>query len=56
MTDDSMRRLRLNYRSTLLLRYDNIGTVRTGCEWFDRYMVFPWERGGFEIVQNGMTK
>ena len=43
------RRLALKYKSVLLLRYDNIGTVRTGQEWFDRYMIYPWERADFVL-------
>ena len=39
------------YRSTLLLRYDDIGTTRTGKEWFNRYMIHPWEKNGFELVE-----
>jgi hypothetical protein len=38
------------YRSTKLLHYDNIGTIRTGKEWFDRYMIYCWEVGDFEVV------
>ena len=39
------------WRSTKLSVYDNIGTVRTGREWFDRYMLLPWERNScFEFV------
>ena len=49
--DEIKRRLALNYKSTLLLRYDDIGTVRTGQAWFDRYMIFPWERAGFAICE-----
>ncbi len=33
------------WMNNLLLPYDDRGTVRTGKEWFDRYMVFPWEKG-----------
>ena len=49
--DEIKRRLALNYKSTLLLRYDDIGTVRTGQAWFDRYMIFQWERAGFAICE-----
>ena len=47
--DEKQKRLALTYKSTLLLPYDNIGTVRTGKAWFDRYMVFSWERSGFAL-------
>jgi hypothetical protein len=43
------RRLSLMYKSTKLLPYDDIGTVRSGKEWFDRYMIYPWERDGFAL-------
>ena len=46
------KRFSLMYKSTLLLPADNIGTIRTGKQWFDRYMIFPWERGGFEVVNS----
>lgn len=48
------RRLALTYRSVKLLPYDDIGTIRSGRAWFDRYMVFPWERSGFEAVPNAI--
>lgn len=39
------------WRSKTCAPYDNPGTVRTGREWFNRYMLHPWERGSdFELV------
>ena len=39
------------YRITVCAPYDSPGIVRTGREWFDRYMMHPWERGSdFELV------
>lgn len=32
-----------SFASKLLMAHDDIGTIRTGRQWFDRYMVFPWE-------------
>lgn len=45
MTDRETKMLR-SYRLLKLARYDDIGTVRTGKQWFDRYMIYPWERPG----------
>ena len=43
--------LAAHWRSKTLAPYDNIGTVRTGREWFNRYMLHPWERpSDFELV------
>ena len=40
-----------NWRNLKLAPYDNCGTVRTGKQWFDRYMLFAWERpSDFELV------
>lgn len=39
------------WQLTVCCQYDGPGTVRTGREWFDRYMIFPWERrGDFVLV------
>jgi len=39
------------WRSTVCAPYDNRGTVRIGREWFDRYMLYPWEYGrDFELL------
>ncbi len=39
------------WKSKTCAPYDNPGTVRTGKEWFDRYMLFAWERPSyFELV------
>lgn len=39
------------WRNKTCAPYDNPGTVRTGREWFNRYMLHPWERGSdFELV------
>ena len=40
-----------HWRSKTFAPYDSQGTVRTGREWFNRYMLHPWERGSdFELV------
>lgn len=51
MTKQDQERMSLLYESTLLLPYDDQGTVRTGKGWFDRYMIFPWEKRGFKKVE-----
>lgn len=39
------------YKSLTLAPFDNIGTIRTEKEWFDRYMILPGERPkDFELV------
>jgi len=37
--------LSASWRNNILLPYDNRNTIRTGQEWFDRYMMYPWEKG-----------
>ena len=40
-----------SWRITVCAPYDNPSTVRTGREWFNRYMLHARERGGdFELV------
>jgi hypothetical protein len=42
------------YKSKWLMPYDDRFTVRTGLEWFNRYMLRPDERPDyFEEVNNG---
>jgi hypothetical protein len=48
--NDRKRRMSLKYESTKLLRFDDIGTVRTGLDWFNRYMTYPWERDDFKLA------
>lgn len=43
MTNDDKLKFTLKFKSKLLFPADNIGTVRTGKEWFNRYAIFPWE-------------
>lgn len=45
-------RLTFKYKTTKLFPRDNIGTIRTGQEWFDRYMIYPWEQSGFIKVES----
>lgn len=52
MSEETKQKLTLKYRSKLLMVADSIGTIRTGQQWFDRYMIFPWERPSeFEQVK-----
>lgn len=43
---------KLKFKNNVCLLYDSIGTVRTGREWFDRYMIFPWEKGNDFSVES----
>jgi len=33
------------WKNNILLPRDDRNTVRTGKEWNDRYMIYPWEKG-----------
>lgn len=43
MTKDELMAAR--WRITVCATYDSPGTVRTGRQWLNRYMLRPWERG-----------
>ena len=33
------------WMNNFIIHGDNRNTVRTGKDWFDRYMIYPWEKG-----------
>lgn len=44
----------MRWEITVCTSYDNPGTIRTGREWFDRYMLYPWECGNdFRLCLEG---
>jgi hypothetical protein len=49
--------LSAKWRNNILLPSDDRNIVRTGKEWFDRYMVYPWEKGKdfSEVRANNMV-
>lgn len=53
-TDQEISELmQARFMSLTLAPCDNRGTVRTGMDWFNRYMIYPWERPSeFEQVTN----
>lgn len=46
MSRDELMSMR--WRLKCLARYDNPGTVRTGKEWLDRYLIAAWDHPDFE--------
>ena len=42
--------LQQRYRTTIKRNRDNVGTIRMGYEWFNRYQLNCWESEGFQLV------